>query len=243
MLIKLYFFQKYSRQPSADSNYFKDAWGVNCNFETECAWVSNDSFRVVTGHELVENNLTGLISGPTADSSRDANGHFLHVFLFPDSTSQTLKSPSYTSTMDTCTLELFLHQSNMKNGRFRIVIESVKEPNNTWVSHEMTGNDFRMWENYTFLINQITQEFRILFEIEPNGLNEQLRGHVSIDNLQMRNCFPDRSQKSDCDDSNIICNRSRTEVCIPSSRICDIEAWCDDNEDELKNCGKLFESC
>lgn len=73
----------------------------------------------------------------------------------------------------------------------------------------------------------------------PNNLGGALRGHVSIDNLKMRNCFADSPRKDSCSTSQIKCNESRIAVCIENARICDLVDDCDDSEDELLNCGKL----
>jgi anaplastic lymphoma kinase len=81
-------------------------------------------------------------------------------------------------------------------------------------------------------------DFRILLEIVPR-LNNALRGHVSIDNLQMQKCFADTPRKDACSLSQIKCNQSRVEVCIESTRICDLEQDCDDGDDESLNCDKI----
>lgn len=66
------------------STQIEDRLGVKCNFETECAWTwdktSNDSFQVITGANLSESNLTGMMPGPVADAKGDANGKILLTF-------------------------------------------------------------------------------------------------------------------------------------------------------------------
>lgn len=60
--------------------------GVKCNFETECAWTWNktvtDTFHVVTGGNLTESNLTGMMPGPAADAKDDANGKLIVLGCF-----------------------------------------------------------------------------------------------------------------------------------------------------------------
>lgn len=85
----------------------------------------------------------------------------------------------------------------------------------------------------------MSKDFRILLEIVPNNLSNALRGHVSIDNLKMRNCFADSPRKDSCSTSQIKCNESRIPVCIENARICDLVDDCDESEDELLNCGEL----
>lgn len=220
----------------------EDFLGVQCTFETECAWYWDetvvDGFQIVTGANLSDANKTGIMPGPLTDSKRNANGHFLHLRLEPTTQQRIIQSPVFSTTLENCYLEVFLHQSAMQHGRFRIVIEPTRDQNNSWVSHEMFGNNMMMWENYTFLINRVSKDFRILFEVVPNGLDGSSRGHVSIDNLRMRNCFPETIRKEDCDESQIKCFDNKRPVCIKPSRICDIDINCDDSEDELSNCGK-----
>lgn len=86
----------------------------------------------------------------------------------------------------------------------------------------------------------VTNDFQILFEVVPNNLGGQaIRGHVSIDNLRLRNCFADSPRKDACSSMQIKCNESRSEVCIESSRICDLVDDCDESEDESLNCGEF----
>lgn len=86
----------------------------------------------------------------------------------------------------------------------------------------------------------MSKDFRILFEIVPNNLTGgQLRGHVSIDNLNMRNCFADSPRKDSCSTSQIKCSERRIPVCIENSRVCDLVEDCDFAEDEKLNCGEF----
>lgn len=91
-----------------------------------------------------------------------------------------------------------------------------------------------------FIPFSVSKDFRILFEIVPNNLGGALRGHVSIDNLKMRNCFADSPRKDSCSTSQIKCNESRIPVCIENARICDLVDDCDESEDELLNCGEFI---
>jgi anaplastic lymphoma kinase len=81
-----------------------------------------------------------------------------------------------------------------------------------------------------------------LLEVVPpvNLGGTALRGHVSIDNLRMRNCFAEAPRKEACSTSQIKCNESRIAVCIDNARICDLVEDCDEAEDESLNCGELL---
>lgn len=102
-------------------------------------------------------------------------GHFLHLRLLPTPMTRTLTSPMFGETKTSCRLEMFVHQSNNKNGKLRIVIERV---NSSWVPIEQNGNDNHKWMELSFSIGRVSQEFRILFEVVSSGLRSQQRGHV-----------------------------------------------------------------
>lgn len=97
---------------------------------------------------------------------------------------------------------------------------------------------FRDAQGVSLFSFSVSKDFRILFEIVPSNLGGALRGHVSIDNLKMRNCFADSPRKDSCSTSQIKCNESKIPVCIENARICDLADDCDESEDELLNCGK-----
>lgn len=221
-----------------------EVFGVKCTFETECAWSWNDTivdgFEVVTGANLTEANRTGIMPGPLTDSKKNANGHFLHLRIVPTTTQRTITSPDFGTTLENCILEVQLHQSSMTHGKFRIVIEPLTSHDSGWVSHEIMGNDLRMWEPYAFTINRVSKDFKILFEVVPGDLHGETRGHVSIDNLRMRNCFPETAKGEDCVESQINCKNNNIPVCIKPASVCDIVQDCDDNEDETANCGMSF---
>ncbi|XP_070504088.1 tyrosine-protein kinase receptor-like [Chironomus tepperi] len=228
----------------ADDVDFDEKLGVKCTFEKPCAWsydtnVNGTNFEVTTGANLTNANITGVTPGPSADNLNDANGNFLHLPLTPETTTRILRSPVFSSTRERCYLEVFLHQSSMMQGTIRIVIEPAASVENSWVPAEIMGDDLRKWKYHTFEIDRVTFDFRILFEIVPNGLGGALRGHVSIDNLKMRNCFADSPRKDSCSLLQIKCNQSRIPVCIENARICDLVQDCDDLEDENLNCDKI----
>lgn len=125
----------------------------------------------------------------------------------------------------------------MSKGSLRVVVEPTKPYENSWISGEIAGNDLRRWELKTFQIGRITKEIRILFEVSPN--NDIRRGHVSIDNLKMRNCFPERVIKDNCSEVQVKCSANKMDVCMNIPRICDINIDCDNNEDEQLNCDKI----
>lgn len=157
--------------------------------------------------------------------------------LHPTSGQQILRSPQFASTRDKCVLEVFVHQSSMSKGSLRVVVEPLKPHESSWISGEIAGNDLRRWELKSFPIGRITKEIRILFEVVPNS--DIRRGHVSIDNLKMRNCFPDRVIKDNCSEVQVKCSANKMDVCMNIPRICDINVDCDNSEDEQLNCDKI----
>lgn len=139
---------------------------------------------------------------------------------------------------------MYVHQSGMAMGNLRIVIEplnSYESSASSWVPVEISGNDLRRWDRFQFPIGKVSQDFQILFEVVPKGLRGQQRGHVSIDNLSLRNCFPEGSARGGtCQQTDVRCQTNKIDVCIKTPQICDINVDCDEKEDELLNCGKLI---
>uniref|UniRef100_A0A8W7P6X3 Tyrosine-protein kinase receptor n=1 Tax=Anopheles coluzzii TaxID=1518534 RepID=A0A8W7P6X3_ANOCL len=215
--------ERYHNSVPDQGSEMDEILGMKCNFETECAWTwdENDQhgFQVVTGVNLTESNRTGLMPGPGADPAHNANGHFLHLRLTQDSQPQILTSPIFGATKENCYLEVFTHQSAMHHGSIRIVIETIGNQESSWVPAEIMGNDLRRWQLNTFRIDRISKDFKVLFEVVPNKLGGQARGHVSIDNLRMVNCFPDSISTNNC-------SYSQCNVRTTSGR-CDFESgWC-----------------
>ncbi|XP_055839664.1 tyrosine-protein kinase receptor [Episyrphus balteatus] len=224
------------------SSEMEDLLGVKCNFETPCAWKWNenlaDGFQIITGTDLSKQNMTGVMPGPVADSKGDANGHFLYARLSSSTEQVNLTSPQFSTTMDKCQLEVYIHQSDMSHGLSRIVVEPLHSTESPWVPTELAGNNFRHWEHQVYRIGRITRDFRIAFEIVPR-LSDSQRAHVAIDNLRMVNCFPEGTKSEKCSTSQVKCMMNKVPVCIPLPRICDINRDCDDAEDELQNCDKI----
>uniref|UniRef100_A0A182QVV8 Tyrosine-protein kinase receptor n=1 Tax=Anopheles farauti TaxID=69004 RepID=A0A182QVV8_9DIPT len=235
--------ERYHNNVPDQGSEMDEILGMKCNFETECAWTwdENDQhgFQVVTGMNLTESNRTGLMPGPGADPAHNANGHFLHLRLTQDSQPQILTSPVFGATKENCYLEVFTHQSAMHHGSIRIVIETIGNQESSWVPAEIMGNDLRRWSLNTFRIDRISKDFKVLFEVVPNKLGGQARGHVSIDNLRMVQCFPDAISTNNCSSSQVQCTASKVPVCIKTPRICDITVDCDESEDETLNCDKI----
>ncbi|KAL9915872.1 anaplastic lymphoma kinase isoform 1-T8 [Glossina fuscipes fuscipes] len=220
----------------------EDLLGVKCNFETPCAWkwTENlpDGFHIMSGIEVTKKNMTGLYPGPLADSVDDANGHFLYARLLPTTMQINLTSPQFSTTMEKCFLEIYIHQSGMSHGLFSVVVEPLHSQENPWVPAEIVGDNYRQWSRKFFKLGRITRDFRIVFEIVPK-LMEGQKAHVAIDNLRMVNCFPEGTKSDKCGTSQVKCMMNKVPVCIPLPRICDITKDCDDAEDELLNCDKI----
>lgn len=214
--------------------------GLKCGFETECAWHweedQPDDFHVLSGGNLTSLNRTGTMPGPTADVYNNANGRFLYARLTPKSGTKNLTSPTFGSTRENCILQVVLHQSGMGKSAIRIVIEPLVSP--SWVPAEIMGNDLRKWGWHTFRIGRISQEFRVSLEVARNNNDPKPRSHISIDNLEMRNCFAENISKGNCSATQVQCMATRIPVCINPERICDHSKECDGGEDESKDCGK-----
>lgn len=166
----------------------------------------------------------------------------MYLRLTPQTTQRTLQSPPFSTTKENCKLEMYVHQSGMAMGRLRIVIEPIHlHESSSWVPVEIEGKDLqnRKWYPIQLTIGRVSQDFKILFEVVPKGLSGQQRGHVSIDNLSMHNCFPEGSIRAEhCQATDVKCQTNKVDVCIKSKHICDIDVDCDNKEDEMLNCGK-----
>ncbi|KAG4074940.1 hypothetical protein HA402_009365, partial [Bradysia odoriphaga] len=227
--------------PQQEGTQMEDVLGVKCNFETDCAWTWDenvlDGFTVVTGANLTDSNRTGIMPGPGADPNNDANGHFLHLRLEPSTKHRTFRSPTFSVTRENCFLEMFIHQSSMQNGSLKIVIEP--QSSSSWVPAEIAGNDLRQWQQMHFRIGRVSQDFQIVFEVMPRGLVGSQRGHVSIDNLSLKGCFPEGPRTDTCSNALVKCQKNKRDQCLKTVAVCDIDVDCDDKEDELLNCEKI----
>ena len=133
-----------------------------------------------------------------------------------------------------------VHQSAMTNGSLRIVIEPLNKPQELlpWVPAEYAGNDFRQWQLVHFRIGRVTQDFQVLFEVvPPTDLSGQIRGHVSIDDLYLKGCYPEGVRDNTCKLEQLKCQMNRADVCLKPVEVCDIDVDCDKEEDEHLNCG------
>lgn len=173
----------------------------------------------------------------------------MHLRITTNTSLSILKSPPFAeSQFEKCQLVVNLHQGAMINGSLRIVIvpltsnKSIGPSSNnaSWLPvNEEPGNDSNQWETKRFRIGRITQEFQILFEVEPK-LGNKARGHVSIDDLSLINCFTEETKNNSC--ANILCQKNKRTVCLKTDNVCDIDIDCDEKNDELFNCGKLFKN-
>ncbi|KAI8039940.1 hypothetical protein M5D96_007365 [Drosophila gunungcola] len=224
--------------PSSEYEY---ELGVKCNFETPCSWTwgnYTDGFQVISGTELAKWNLTGLLPGPAADSIDDANGHFLYARVHPNSRPLNLTSPEFSTTMEKCFLEVYMHQSDMSHGLSRVVVELLDTAGGSWVPAEILGDNVRQWTRKVYRLGRISRDFRIVFEVVPD-LRVGQKGHVAVDNLRMVNCFPEGTKSEKCSTSQVKCTANRVPVCIHLPRICDITRDCDEAEDEQQSCDKI----
>lgn len=128
----------------------------------------------------------------------------------------------------------------MLHGSLRIVIVPQNRHESSWVPAEVAGNDLRQWQLMHFRIGRVSQDFQILFEVVPKGLGGQVRGHVSIDNLSLKGCFPEASSSDACYMAQLKCQKSKRDMCLKTESVCDIDVDCDDKEDEMLNCGENY---
>lgn len=228
--------------PQADVSEWDDVLGVTCDFEQKCMWEWDESlvdgFQVVSGINLTESNRTGLMPGPVVDGSLSAAGHFLHLRFTQDTTQRELRSPIFSQTRDNCHLEVLMHQGYMHFGSIKIVIVPEDQPESQWVPAEIRGDNLNQWQLHPFRIGRVSKDFRILFEVVPH-LEGQNRGHLAIDNLRLVQCFPEGAESKNCVQQQVRCTSNKLPVCIKRDRICDIDADCDNKEDENLNCGEF----
>lgn len=164
----------------------------------------------------------------------------MHLRLEPSTKHRTFRSPTFSITREQCILEMFIHQSSMQNGSLKIVIEPQNAPESTsWVPTEIAGNDLRQWQQHHFGVGRVSQDFQIVFEVVPRGLTGSQRGHVSIDNMSLKGCFPEGPRSDTCVLGNALvkCQKNKRDQCLKTVSVCDIDVDCDDKEDELLNCG------
>ena len=168
-------------------------------------------------------------------------GHFLHARLQETTPVLILKSPEFGNSRENCVLEVFTHQSAMDYGSYKVIIQPTEQDAPPWEVGEVMGNDLRKWHMSVFRIDKVTKDFRVLFEVLPNGLGYQTRGHFSIDNIRMKNCFVEEITSNNCNlTTQVKCKEKQTSVCIKTPKICDIDVDCDESEDELLNCGNFY---
>lgn len=222
----------------------EEHFGVKCSFETKCAWeweengASDDGFTITTASELHRLNITGLTPGPVADMLDDANGNFLYARLFSSTHLVNITSPVFSATLETCTLEVWVHQSSLQNGIFRVVIEPIESQESSSIISEVAGDNLRKWQRKQFQIGRISRDFRVSLEVIPS-IQKNARGHIALDNLRMANCFPQGTKNDKCSTTQLKCKANKIPVCIPLSRVCDLVIDCDDSADELLNCDKI----
>ncbi|KAL1124321.1 hypothetical protein AAG570_002089, partial [Ranatra chinensis] len=91
------------------------------------------------------------------------------------------------------------------------------------------------WQNYTFLIGKVTQEFKIVLEVT---LSHDYPAHLALDNILLKNCFPDPPQNV-CSSTQFQCANS---ACIDATKVCDINIDCEGGEDEsaAQECDKVM---
>lgn len=129
--------------------------------------------------------------------------------------------------------------SGMMHGTLRLVIVPQNSHTSSWVPTEIFGNSHNSWQNYTFNIGRVSQDFHILLEVVPKGLGSHSRGHVSIDDMKLLGCFPDMSQSDVCETAQVKCQKNKRDICLRTVKVCDIDVDCDGSEDEKLNCGKI----
>lgn len=222
----------------------EEHFGVKCSFETKCAWeweengAQDDGFTITTASELHRLNITGLTPGPVADMLDDANGNFLYAKLFSFTHLVNITSPVFSATLETCTLEVWVHQGSLQNGIFRVVIEPTESHESSSIISEVAGDNLRKWQRKQFQIGRISRDFRVSLEVIPS-IQKNARGHIALDNLRMADCFPQGTKNDKCSTTQLKCQSNKISVCIPLSRVCDLVVDCDDAADELLNCDKI----
>lgn len=86
------------------------------------------------------------------------------------------------------------------------------------------------WKVHKIPVGRIKQVFRIILEVVPGG-NE---AYIAIDNIKLIDCFPDSTRPA-CTPHQFRCKDS--DICINTTKICDITLDCQSGDDEIQNCG------
>ncbi|CAM1297504.1 ALK (predicted), partial [Pycnogonum litorale] len=213
--------------------------GLECDFETPCAWrgtnpVDENGFMVVS-----PNNVSSLpfmrgehLSAPKQDADRNKNGHYLYFRGRPGMPNlrAMVTSPWFADSEIGCSLQFAISMGNMQGGHYKVLVETKET---TWRISEKPGDDRNGWKTITQIISRITQRFRIQIEAVQG---EKIPSHVAIDNLKLLNCFPEPMRTKECKESMFECN---SQDCIERDRVCDLEENCLQGEDEKHSCDML----
>ncbi|XP_072157406.1 leukocyte tyrosine kinase receptor isoform X2 [Bemisia tabaci] len=146
---------------------------------------------------------------------------------------QHIWSPKFVGTVDTCTLEMWLHMRAMNTSHVKVVVETSAL--NSWVAFERPGDSNSRWEKHQFRIGRILQEFRVLFEIVP----PPHPFHLAVDDISLVECFP---RIEDLQTENVfseVCQptqfQCKNRSCINEVSLCDINIDCPDSDDETQD--------
>ncbi|XP_046995881.1 leukocyte tyrosine kinase receptor isoform X3 [Schistocerca americana] len=203
--------------------------GLDCDFESPCAW------RWDAGGFVLASGATPLENGtaPATDASGNADGHYLLVQSRGGPPLEYLvRSPRTPSTMQRCRLHLWLHMLNMDDGHFKVVIEKDVSP--AVIVIDKRGNSDNAWRRHEFTIGRVSEDFQLALEaVTANGMPS----HLAIDNITVIDCFPEEAETTCLSVHAFQCEEDGR--CIDYDHVCDLQEDCDNGEDEQQPCWDL----
>ncbi|XP_051872139.1 MAM and LDL-receptor class A domain-containing protein 1 [Pristis pectinata] len=199
--------------------------GTSCTFEDgQCGWKNSlaDNFDWILG----QGSFQGL--RPANDRSLgNEKGHFLYLEAIPGGLRGDkvhLRSSVWKESSAKCTLSFWYFMSQKATGLIRVLIKTSKNLTKVW---NKTGNQGDRWKKAVIHLKNL-RNFEIIFE----GIRtKNFGGGAAIDDIQFKNCAPDRGLPGFCPDvTDYICQNGQ---CIESDLVCDYKSDCEDGSDEF----------
>ncbi|XP_078283847.1 MAM and LDL-receptor class A domain-containing protein 1 [Rhinoraja longicauda] len=199
--------------------------GTSCTFEHgQCGWKNSlaDNFDWILGRGSFKSQR------PANDRSLgNENGHFLYLEAIPRGLRGDkvhLRSSLWKESSAKCTLSFWYYMSWKATGHIRVLIKTNKGLTEVW---NKTGNQGDRWKKSVIYLKKL-RHFEIIFE----GIRTMnFGGGAAIDDIQLKNCAPDRDLSGVCSDiTDYICKNGK---CIESDLVCDYKSDCEDGSDEF----------
>ncbi|XP_010901050.2 MAM and LDL-receptor class A domain-containing protein 1 isoform X1 [Esox lucius] len=205
--------------------------GTSCTFENgRCGWKSSmaDNFDWTLGV-----GLANSIRPPFDHTLKNEHGHFVYLEATPvglKGDKAHMKSSVWKESSATCTLTFWYYLSHVGSGTIRLLVKT--ENNGLTEVWNMTGNQGQQWNQAKVPLRKL-RNFEVIFEgIRSRDVN----GGAAIDDLQFMDCESNAVVPASCPAvTDFVC---RSGDCVESHLVCDGQADCADESDEL-DCGHL----